>query len=89
MSYLLEPHRVEMKKFGDARAPLTMLKFKMKIMTEKKPGYSLFYTELESMCEEQQKFLEVVEYEVAMAEAVDPVQASSFFTMRHLMNSHT
>ena len=76
---MFESYRIEMKKFGEAKQPLTMLKFRMKIMADKKEGYKLFLSELETMCEEQQNFLNTVEYEVAVADSIDPVQAIIFF----------
>lgn len=62
----------------EAKAPLNMLKFKMQLKASKNDAFKIFQEELEKMCDEQNKFLESLEYEVAVAEAVDPVQVSSF-----------
>ena len=67
-----------MKKFTDARAPLTMLKFKMQIKARKMESYKIFQDELETMCDEQNKFFASCEMDVAMAESVDPVQVIIF-----------
>ena len=67
-----------MKKFSDARAPLTMLKFKMKLKAQKVESYKVFETELENMCDEQNKFFASCEMDVALAESVDPVQVIFF-----------
>ena len=67
-----------MKKFTDARAPLTMLKFKMQIKAKKVESYKIFQEELETMCDEQNKFFASCEMDVAMAESIDPVQVIIF-----------
>lgn len=67
-----------MKKFTDARAPLTMIKFKMQLKAEKVDGYKVFKDELEAMCEEQNKFFASCEMDVAVAESIDPVQVIIF-----------
>ena len=71
-----------MKKFTDARAPLTMLKFKMQIKARKMESYKIFQEELETMCDEQNKFFASCEMDVAMAESVDPVQVIIFESIR-------
>ena len=67
-----------MKKFTDARAPLTMLKFKMQIKARKMESYKIFHEELETMVDEQNKFFASCEMDVALAEMVDPVQVIIF-----------
>ena len=67
-----------MKKFADARAPLTMLKFKMQIKARNMERYKIFHEELETMVDEQNKFFASCEMDVAMAESVDPVQVIIF-----------
>ena len=67
-----------MKKFADARAPLTMLKFKMQIKARKMESYKIFHEELETMVDEQNKFFASCEMDVALAELVDPVQVIIF-----------
>ena len=67
-----------MKKFTDARAPLTMLNFKMQIKARKMESYKIFQEELEIMCDEQNKFFAACEMDVAMAEAIGPVQVIMF-----------
>ena len=74
---LYQSNRAEIKKFVDAKAPLNMLKFKMKIKAEKVESYMTFHDELENVMKEQNKFLETVEYSVAVADAMDPVQAAT------------
>ena len=64
-----------MKKFNDARAPLTMLKVKMKILADKNEAFNVFRDELEQVCAEQSKFFDKVEYDIALAETIDPLQA--------------
>ena len=63
-----------MKKFGEVKAPLTMLKFKMRLKSEANVSFQVFTDELEKVTLEQAKFLEQLEYQVAVAEALDPVQ---------------
>ena len=67
-----------MKKFGEVKAPLTMLKFKMRLKSEANVSFQVFTDELEKVTEEQAKFLEKLEYQVAVAEALDPVQDMVF-----------
>ena len=67
-----------MKKFADARAPLTMLKFKMQIKARNMERYKIFHEELETMVDEQNKFFASCEMDVALAELVDPVQVIIF-----------
>ena len=55
-----------------------MLMFKMKIKAQKVESYQVFQTELENMCEEQNKFYASCEMDVALAESIDPVQVSIF-----------
>ena len=67
-----------MQKSTQVRAPLTMLKFKMKLKAQKVDSYKVFETELENMCDEQNKFFASCEMDVALAESVDPVQVIIF-----------
>ncbi len=62
-----ESYRVEMKKFGEAKAPLNMLKFKMQLKADKNEAFKVFYDELEKATLEQNKFLENLEYQVALS----------------------
>ena len=71
-------YRFDIKKFVDAKAPLNMLKFKMQLKTEQNDAFKVFYDELDSVNAEQNKFLEKLEYQVAVAEAIDPAQAFIF-----------
>ena len=73
-----------MKKFNDARAPLNMLKFKLQIKAKEQEPYKIFYTELDTVVTEQTKFLDALEYQIAVAEATDPVQASRPFVSYHM-----
>ena len=75
-----ESYRVEIKKFVDAKAPLNMLKYEMQFKSEQNETYKVFYIELDTVIAEQNKFLESLEYQVAAAEAIDPVQAFVFWT---------
>jgi hypothetical protein len=76
--YPSESNRIEIKKFQEAKAPLSGLKFKMQVKASTNDSYQVFSDELQKVIEEQSKFLNNVEYEVALAEAVDPVQARFF-----------
>ena len=75
----IESNRVEMKKFADAKAPLTMLKIKMQLRAERNDAFTVFQNELENATAEQSKFFTKLEYEVAVADAMDPVQVSCFW----------
>jgi len=70
--------RVDMKKFSDAKAPLGQIKFKLQIKADQQPEYQMFFKEIETIMKEQAKFTEKVEFAVAGAEALDPVQACIF-----------
>ena len=70
--------RVDMKKFSDAKAPLGQIKFKLQIKADQQPEYQMFFKEIETIMKEQAKFTEKVEFAVAEAEALDPVQACIF-----------
>ena len=67
-----------MEKFNDARQPLNMLKHKVAIKAKNDTGYSVFERELDKVLEEHQVFQENLEYQVVMAEAMDPAQAYLF-----------
>ena len=67
-----------MKKFGDAKAPLGQIKFKLQIKANQQQEYQIFYKEIDTIIKEQTKFTEKIEFAVAGAEALDPVQACIF-----------
>ena len=67
-----------MRKFTDARAPLTMIKFKMQLKADRVQSYKVFHDELEKMCDEQNRFFASCELDVAKAESLDPVQVITF-----------
>ena len=67
-----------MKKFNDARQPLNMLKHKLAIKAHNDPGYSVFERELDKVLDEHLSFQENLEYQVVIAEAMDPVQVYLF-----------
>ena len=67
-----------MKKFNDARQPLNMLKHKVAIKAKNDTGYSVFERELDKVLDEHLSFQENLEYQVVMAEAMDPVQVYLF-----------
>ena len=62
------------------KSPLSLLCTKMKLKAENDEGYAQFHKELAAVVEEQQKFSEEVEYDIAVAESLDPVQ-DCFFSM--------
>ena len=68
-----------MKKFTEEKFPLQLLKFKLQILAEKKPEYQVFHEQISKMTEEQNRFVEKLEYKLAVAEAVNPVQDLFFF----------
>ena len=70
------PHRLEMTKFTACKAPLNMLKHKMQIKAKQIPAFQHFSTEIANITDEQGKFLENLEYVVAVAEATDSVQVT-------------
>jgi hypothetical protein len=70
-----ESYRVDIKKYADAKAPLNMPKYKMQFKSKQNETYKFFYTEIDTVTAEQNMFLEKLEYQVAVAEAIDPVQA--------------
>ena len=67
-----------MNKFLDAKAPLTMLKTKMQLKASKIQAFAVFKDEIENVTNEQSKFQDKIEYEIAVADAMDPVQVSIF-----------
>ena len=77
-----ESNRVEMKKFCEMKAPLNMLKFKLQLKSQKNDAFKVFSDELENVTTEQNKFFEKLEYQVAVAEAVDPVQVVCAFLFK-------
>ena len=82
ISDVSESNRVEMKKFNEAKGPLNMLKFKLQIKSEKNEAFKVFSDELDTVTVEQNKFFEKLEYQVAMAEAIDPVQVVCSFLLK-------
>ena len=64
-----------MKKFQDARAPLNLIKMKLQLKARDNDGYSIFHKEIEIIVLEQNKFMDDLEFKLAVAEATDPVQA--------------
>jgi hypothetical protein len=74
--------RVEMKKFADSRAPLNLMKVKLTLKIKVRPEYKVFADELANIIQEQQKFIDEMEYTVAESEAIDKAEAlkgSTFF----------
>ena len=67
-----------MKKFGETKGPMNMLKIKMGLKAESNSSFSCWTAELGKVCDEQSKFLEKVEYQVAVAENSDPAQVGYF-----------
>jgi len=59
----------------DLKAPLNMLKFRMQMKVEENDGFKVFSEELNIVTAEQTRFLDELEYHVAKAENIDPVQA--------------
>ena len=73
----MKSDRIEMLKFQSARAPLNMLKVKMKLkMTNKSyyDSFNSFYDDLEKTISEQGIFQDELELDIATAEDIDPVQ---------------
>ena len=62
----------------DLKAPLGMLKFRMQMKAEQNDGFKVFSEELNIVTGEQTAFLDKLEYHVAKAENIDPVQAIIF-----------
>ena len=53
---------------------MTMVKIRMKLKAESDEAYSKFYEELEAVCLEQARFVDALEYSMAVAESMDPAQ---------------
>ena len=68
-------NRVEMKKFGDSRAPLNLMKVKLTLKIKVRPEYQVFADELGNIIQEGQKFIDEMEYTVAESEAMDKAEA--------------
>ena len=68
-------YRVEMKKFQDAKQPLTFLEHKLGIKALSQEAFKVFQTELSTIVKEQTKFLTALEYKLAVAESTDKIQA--------------
>ena len=71
-----------MKKFCEMKAPLNMLKFKLQLKSQQNDAFKVFSDELENVTTEQNKFFEKLEYQVAVAEAVDPIQVVCAFLFK-------
>ena len=69
-----------MKQFQEAKAPLNMLKVKMRIKADKNVCYQPFYESIDATTTEQTTFLDELETEVALAESIDPTQDCFFQT---------
>ena len=67
-----------MKKFNDARQPLSFLKHKMAIKASNETSYSVFERELDTVLDEHKSFQGNLELQVVMAEHLDPVQVCLF-----------
>ena len=48
---------------------------KLQLKAQQQDGYSILHKEIESIVLEQNKFMEDLEFKVAVAEATDPIQA--------------
>ena len=55
-----------------------MLKIKLQIKAQQNSSYEVFYQELGKVIEEQSRFMGNLEYQVAVAEAMDPVSVDVF-----------
>ena len=67
-----------MNQFREAKAPLNMLKVKMRIKADKNVAYQPFYEAIDATTTEQTIFLDELETEVALAEAIDSKQDCFF-----------
>mgnify|MGYP003324086104 CR=1 FL=1 len=70
LTYIL--YKIEMKKFTDARACLNVLKIRMKLKAAEKPEWKIFEQQLQTIVDEQNKFLETL---IAVCDLLDPVEA--------------
>ena len=66
--------RVEIKKFNDVRSGWDKLKIKLQIKATETPSYDVFTKEVCAAMDEQQNYINKLEYDMAVAEAMDPVQ---------------
>ena len=64
-----------MKKFTDAKACLNVLKIKMILKAAEKPEWKIFEQQLQTIIDEQNKFLENLETLIAVCDMLDPVEA--------------
>ena len=71
-------YRIEMKKLSESKSALNMLKIKLKMKAAKDSGYEQFSNELETALAEQQKFCDALEYDIVVAENMDPGAVSVF-----------
>ena len=73
-------NRIDVKKFVDAKAPLNMMKLKMQMKADKDPQWEMWANELTKMTTEQHAFLEDLEWNIAVAEAIEPAEVILFPT---------
>ena len=71
-----------MKKFCDAKGPMNAIKFKMRVKAEAQPEYQVFFDEIDKINTEHTKFVENLEYMIAVAENMDPVQDCFFCLLK-------
>ena len=71
--------RSDLKKLRDCKQPMTSLKVRVKMYVDGKDGYEHFYTEFCAVNDEQDKFLNDAEWEVAVSEAYDPASVMFCF----------
>ena len=67
-------NRIDVKKFVDAKAPLNMMKLKMQMKADKDPQWVMWANEISKMTAEQQAFLDDIEWNIAVAEALEPAE---------------
>ena len=63
-----------MKKFNDAKATMSNIKFKMQLKAETQTEYQVFCDEIRKINSEHTAFIENLEYQIAVADSLDPVQ---------------
>ena len=69
-----------MNQFREAKAPLNMLKVRMRIKADKNVAYQPFYEAIDATTTEQTIFLDELETAVALAETIDSKQDCFFQT---------
>ena len=77
----MKSDRKGIKDFQEAKAPLNMLKVKMKIKADKCERFKPFYDDIEATTEEQTLFLDELEMQAALADNIDPKQ--DCFSFKH------